>query len=315
MTELAVTEHLFRFRQADALVGGFWDDERVPPALAESMAEYWKFHATADLDAYVECAQAAKEAGLPVVIGLEVDYYEGRMDTVADLLAGYPFDVLLGSVHWVGGWRFDDLDDPVSMAEWSTRRGRRLLGGLHRGARGAGRVGRLRRAGPPGPHKGGGPRARRAGRVVGPDRRGGRGLGHGGRGQLGRLAQAGGRAVPGPGPARALRGPRGAADHGLGRAPPRARRRPGRRPARRAGGGGGRRAAGLPHQEGLPGGGGGGGSGPPDADARRAGPQPHRPQARGARAPAAAARELERPGRPLLLRPASPGARARRGGE
>jgi histidinol-phosphatase (PHP family) len=121
VTELAVTEHLFRFRQADALLGGFWDDERIPAALAESMAEYWKFHATADLDAYVECAQAAKDAGLPVVIGLEVDYYEGRMDAVADLLAGYPFDVLLGSVHWVGGWRFDDLDDPVSMAEWSAR--------------------------------------------------------------------------------------------------------------------------------------------------------------------------------------------------
>ncbi len=122
VSELAVTEHLFRFRQADALVGGFWDDEHVPPALAESMAEYWKFHATADLDAYVECAQAAKEAGLPVVIGLEVDYYEGRMDAVAGLLRGYPFDVLLGSVHWVGGWRFDDLDDPVSMGEWSARR-------------------------------------------------------------------------------------------------------------------------------------------------------------------------------------------------
>ena len=120
VTELAVTEHLFRFRQADALVGGFWN-EGVPPALAASMADYWGFHATADLDAYVECALAAKEAGLPVVVGLEVDYYEGRMDEVSDLLAGYPFDVLLGSVHWVGGWRFDDLDDAASMAEWSAR--------------------------------------------------------------------------------------------------------------------------------------------------------------------------------------------------
>ncbi len=121
VTELALTEHLFRFRQADALLGGFWDDARVPPALAESMAGYWKFHATTDLDAYVACAQEAKDAGLPVVIGLEVDYYEGRMDEVARLLGGYPFDVLLGSVHWVGGWRFDDLDDPVSMGEWSGR--------------------------------------------------------------------------------------------------------------------------------------------------------------------------------------------------
>ncbi len=119
--ELALTEHLYRFRQADSLLGGFWDDERIPPALAESMAAYWKFHATADLDTYVACAQEAKEAGLPVVMGLEVDYYEGRMDTVAGLLEGYPFDVLLGSVHWVGGWRFDDVGDAVSMAEWSHR--------------------------------------------------------------------------------------------------------------------------------------------------------------------------------------------------
>jgi histidinol-phosphatase (PHP family) len=121
VTELALTEHLFRFRQADALLRGFWDDERVPRPLADSMARYWDFHATADLDEYVQCAQEAADAGLPVVIGLEVDYYEGRMEAVGELLAGYPFDVLLGSVHWVGGWRFDDLDDPVSMAQWSAR--------------------------------------------------------------------------------------------------------------------------------------------------------------------------------------------------
>jgi histidinol-phosphatase (PHP family) len=121
VTELALTEHLFRFRQADALLGGFWDDPGVPPALAASMAEYWEFHATADLETYVQCALEAKEAGLPVVIGLEVDYYADRMDAVADLLRDYPFDVLLGSVHWIGAWRFDDLADPVSMAEWEAR--------------------------------------------------------------------------------------------------------------------------------------------------------------------------------------------------
>jgi len=121
VTELAVTEHLFRFRQAEALLGGFWRDDRVTPALQTSMADYWEFHATADLDAYVQCAQEAKDAGLPVVIGLEVDYYAGRMDQVAALVGGYPFDVLLGSVHWLDAWRFDDVDVPVQMAEWSAR--------------------------------------------------------------------------------------------------------------------------------------------------------------------------------------------------
>jgi histidinol-phosphatase (PHP family) len=118
--EVALTEHLFRFRQADTLLRGFWDDE-PDAALRASMAEYWDEHARADLDTYVECVLAAKDAGLPVVLGLEVDYYRGRMDDVITLLAGYPFDVLLGSVHWIGTWRFDDVDDAVSMAQWSTR--------------------------------------------------------------------------------------------------------------------------------------------------------------------------------------------------
>ena len=118
--EVALTEHLFRFVQADRLLRGFWDDE-PDAALAASMARYWDDHAHADLDAYVECALAARDAGLPVVVGLEVDYYRGRMDEVAALLAGYPFDVLLGSVHWLGTWRFDDLADPVSMAQWEAR--------------------------------------------------------------------------------------------------------------------------------------------------------------------------------------------------
>ncbi len=125
--EVALTEHLFRFRQADRLLRGFWDDE-PDAALRASMANYWDEHAHADLDAYVECVLAAKAAGLPVVLGLEVDYYRGRMDEVTALLAGYPFDVLLGSVHWLGAWRFDDIDDALSMAQWSTRRRRRGVG-------------------------------------------------------------------------------------------------------------------------------------------------------------------------------------------
>ena len=120
VAEIALTEHLFRFAEADHLLRGFWEDE-PDAALRASMADYWDEHAHASLDHYVETVLEAKAAGLPVVLGLEVDYYRGRMDQVAVLLAGYPFDVLLGSVHWIGTWRFDDLRDPASMGEWSKR--------------------------------------------------------------------------------------------------------------------------------------------------------------------------------------------------
>ena len=119
VVEIALTEHLFRFTQSRALMAGLFADE--PSALAASMDRYWDHHARTDLDDYVELATAAKAAGLPVVVGLEVDHYRGRMEQVRALLSGYPFDVLLGSVHWIGAWRFDDLSDPLHMAEWSVR--------------------------------------------------------------------------------------------------------------------------------------------------------------------------------------------------
>lgn len=118
--EIALTEHLFRFVQADAILAGFWEDD-PDPLLRRGMADYWREHAHADLDTYVEAVLEAKEAGLPVVLGLEVDYYPERMAKVAELLAGYPFDVLLGSVHWLGAWMFDNTSDDEAMAEWGRR--------------------------------------------------------------------------------------------------------------------------------------------------------------------------------------------------
>ncbi len=120
VAEIAVTEHLFRFAQADAALGGFWEEDADPAQRAE-MEHYWREHARADLDAYVEAVLEAKAAGLPVVLGLEVDHYPGRMDKVAAVLDGYPFDVLLGSVHWLGAWLFDDIDSATAMAEWDNR--------------------------------------------------------------------------------------------------------------------------------------------------------------------------------------------------
>ncbi len=122
ITQIAVTEHLFRFVQADATLSGLWADDRSSsPAVVAQAAEYWDEHNHADLDAYVNAGLEAKAAGLPIVLGLEVDYYEGRMDKVADLLDGYPFDVLLGSVHWIGAWLFDLIESSLAMAEWDHR--------------------------------------------------------------------------------------------------------------------------------------------------------------------------------------------------
>jgi histidinol-phosphatase (PHP family) len=120
VTELALTEHAHRFVDVAAVIGPFWQRFGHEPT-SKTMAEYWDFHARNSLEEYVALAQLAKDEGLPVKIGLEVDFYKDQMDVVSELFAQYPFDVLIGSVHWLGTWHIDDYESPVDMREWTMR--------------------------------------------------------------------------------------------------------------------------------------------------------------------------------------------------
>jgi histidinol-phosphatase (PHP family) len=120
VTEIALTEHSHRFVDIAAVVGPFWLRLGHEPT-STTMAEYWAFHARNSLEAYVSLAQRAKDEGLPVKIGLEVDFYQDQMDEVSTMLAQYPFDVLIGSVHWLGTWQLDDVDNEINMHQWTVR--------------------------------------------------------------------------------------------------------------------------------------------------------------------------------------------------
>lgn len=60
-----------------------------------------------DLVGYVATVEGAKERGLPVKLGLEVDYMPGSEDAIAQVLSRYDWDFLLGSVHFVDGLSID----------------------------------------------------------------------------------------------------------------------------------------------------------------------------------------------------------------
>ena len=120
------------------------------------------------------------------------------MDKVAGLLSGYPFDVLLGSVHWLGAWRFDDYDVPVADGRVvESRQVDDCWEGYTTALEELAASGACDVLAHPDLIKVAGSRARCARGVVGPHGRGGCLLGHGGRGLLGRMAQAHRRAVPG----------------------------------------------------------------------------------------------------------------------
>ncbi len=112
VAELGFTEHLYRCVEAAEALGPFW--EREPnPALAAQARDFVRLERNLSLEGYAEAVLSAKERGLPVLLGLEVDYFPETIDAVLELLAPYPFDFLIGSVHWVGGWSIDH-DDAVA---------------------------------------------------------------------------------------------------------------------------------------------------------------------------------------------------------
>jgi histidinol-phosphatase (PHP family) len=73
-----------------------------------------------DLEPYIDAIVQARERGLPVKLGLEVDYVPGRENETRELLAPYPWDYLLGSVHYIDGLGVDGeprLLDAVGVEE------------------------------------------------------------------------------------------------------------------------------------------------------------------------------------------------------
>lgn len=70
----------------------------------------------------LDARQRAVQAGGPeVLLGVEADLYPGNEEFVAASIAEYPFDVVLGSVHFVDGWAFDDPDRTDGYAAWDVR--------------------------------------------------------------------------------------------------------------------------------------------------------------------------------------------------
>jgi histidinol-phosphatase (PHP family) len=95
--QIGFTDHVYRFRQA-----ADWFDHPL-----------WQGAAVADIDRYHAAVQGAREAGLPVRLGLEVDYLAGREQPIAALVDRYRWDYLLGSVHWVAGLAVDWKRAPI----------------------------------------------------------------------------------------------------------------------------------------------------------------------------------------------------------
>ncbi|MEW6724162.1 MAG: histidinol-phosphatase HisJ family protein [Bacillota bacterium] len=99
--EFGFSEHFDRFREAGHL-----------------RCNHWKERDLEDIDGYFALLQGLRDEGYPIRIGIEVDFVAPWCETTREFLSAYPFDYILGSVHWLGDWGFDD---PRNIFEWDGR--------------------------------------------------------------------------------------------------------------------------------------------------------------------------------------------------
>ena len=118
--QIAITEHCNRFEEIATVALPLWRHDDTP-ALRAAAEHVWDAERGAHLDDYVELLTDAQARGLPLLVGLEVDHLPGANDAISEILRAYPFDVLLGSVHWIGAWLFDAYGNPAFAAEWDRR--------------------------------------------------------------------------------------------------------------------------------------------------------------------------------------------------
>ncbi|HEY8449160.1 MAG TPA: histidinol-phosphatase, partial [Bacillota bacterium] len=99
--EIGISEHAHRFPEFREVMRHLLEPEPVAGAwwLADQFNQ--------PLLRYIDAVTEAKTRGLPVKLGIEVDYLPGCERSVRAILARYPWDYVIGSVHFLDAWAID----------------------------------------------------------------------------------------------------------------------------------------------------------------------------------------------------------------
>ena len=103
ITEIGISEHCHKFKE-------FYPTFQYLTEGQDSF-DYMKDWISKDfrqsLEDYIDLLLEARSKGIPVKIGIEVDYLTETEDLIKEIIGKYPFDYVIGSVHVIGKWGFD----------------------------------------------------------------------------------------------------------------------------------------------------------------------------------------------------------------
>lgn len=101
--EIGISEHGHRFREYWPIMRHIVEGQDADPQVAIWLNKEFSLC----VDQYIDVVLEAKQLGLPVKLGIELDYIPGMEDQIAKFIDSRPWDYVLGSVHFLGQWAID----------------------------------------------------------------------------------------------------------------------------------------------------------------------------------------------------------------
>lgn len=92
--ELGISEHAYFFKEAERILTNEWAEARRAKN-GQKMSDY------------LALFRAAQQEGMAVKMGIEMDYIPGKEEEIEKFIQAFPFDYVIGSVHWIDDWGID----------------------------------------------------------------------------------------------------------------------------------------------------------------------------------------------------------------
>ncbi|KIL39784.1 histidinol phosphatase [Gordoniibacillus kamchatkensis] len=101
-----MVDHLYRFTEFRSYYESHIVMDDTPLG---RMQRYWLDRVcVGSIEPFLQAVRHAKRAGYPVSLGVEADFFPGGEAELRRLLAHYELDYVIGSVHFLDGWGFDN---------------------------------------------------------------------------------------------------------------------------------------------------------------------------------------------------------------
>ncbi|MHA6528778.1 histidinol phosphate phosphatase domain-containing protein [Paenibacillus sp. BAC0078] len=110
MHTVGIVDHLYRFKKYKAYSEKHMLLDNSP--IGRLQREWLEQVCIADVEEFTACIQSQKmkwrQEGIELRLGIEADYFPGCEQELSRILEEQPYDYVIGSVHFVDGWGFDN---------------------------------------------------------------------------------------------------------------------------------------------------------------------------------------------------------------